>query len=109
MTAPLPGEEVIAERLRISFTNNTRRRRSKVLVLDRTQFNAAAGRGKVEDTVFVKVVRRLWRSRIRLLRYEGCYVLIDEESLAAAPSPSKREVAAWKRANRAEIAWPFPV
>ncbi|WP_128003722.1 hypothetical protein [Piscinibacter defluvii] len=99
MTKKYFGETVIAQRLQAALYGNTRRRKYKILVLDRKEFNAAADRDKVEDSVFLQVVKLLRRERIYLFRQDGKYLLLTSETFDKLPTPGRKEVTAWRESH----------
>ena len=92
----------IAERLKNSLEAHTRWLKNKILVLDLTQFHAAADRDKVEDSVFVDVVRILRRKDILLFRQDAHYILIASATFEAMPSPTALETKSWRRSGGGE-------
>lgn len=90
----------IASRLIKAHDEHTRRIKYKCLALTLQQFNAAAGRQKVEDTVYVAVARILGKSGLHLLRYGPRYLLVSSESYDAFPTPKKADIGLWKKTSQ---------
>ncbi len=87
----------IAQRLQevhLSLTKG-KRRTSRSIVLSRETFNRSAGRDKVEDPVYTEIARHLRKRGLHLLRFEGLYVLILDETLNSWPTPTTRHMKAW--------------
>ena len=121
MVAPNPKQ--IAVRIRALFDATVGKKKGKTLRLTRAQFNALAGRKKVEDEpVFIPTVRACKRDGLHLLRVGSAYAVVEavtadgwlEPEAKAVTSiakrapalPAKKGIA--KTALNPAAAWPSP-
>jgi len=95
MTATYRKVSEIAELLYQSHLSHTKRLKFKCIYLTRAQFNKAADRDKVEDTVYTKVAQLLRRKGLHLLRFQQTYVLVSKESFTTWPTPTELDLKAW--------------
>ena len=81
MVAPNPKQ--IAVRIRALFDATVGKKKGKTLRLTRAQFNALAGRKKVEDeSVFVPTVSACKRDGLHLLRVGSAYAVVEAVTMA---------------------------
>jgi N-acyl-L-homoserine lactone synthetase len=109
MTQPEPKE--IARRLLALHSAIAPRKKAKCVRLSKAQFNTLAGRQKIEETIFVRIVRELRKHKLDLARVGTTFAIVDETTVAGWLEADKQAIRlAIKPVDRLvlQAAWPFP-
>ncbi len=107
----LPKPAEIADRILSAYQATSPRKKAKSLLLPKAQFNALAGRSKIDgDAIFTPTaaaLKRKTKHTLMLVRVGGDFAVLDRATIDGFDVATKAVIAASKKAPSPAAAWPF--
>lgn len=103
---PQPDPKEIARRLLTLHSAIAPRKKAKCVRLSKAQFNSLAGRQKIEESIFVPIVRELRKHKLHLARVGTVLAIVDEATVTGWLEADKNAIRS--AIKPLDPDWPFP-